>query len=332
MQEKSLRGALDVRQAPRPAWTSSYLTRAQQKDCSPALLWINLIRDSVSLGRDAKALAMELYITLHTRPEGRVLEWSPGIPELRRNTGIGKNQLTAAHRELSGQGWLYVIEGRPNTYRLTWPESDRMDADHAICGEWAESAGNKGKVCEQRAGFGTTTPGKGPCKYHGGERKSPQRGLTESAKSPGRGLDSEVKSPQRGLSEDREEELSPLVATRKSPGGYSASPLVATRKSPTRGTKEQEKEQLKEQEKNPGVPDAVAEVEVPSAPARSDEPNFSLDDVVMADAWRAAARRKLPEDAFPEHIEAYATALAYAETTQGVFVAPAWPLPERSSA
>lgn len=151
----------DIRQSARPEWTNDYLSPEQRKN-SPLLIWITLIRRSASLDRDGKGFAAELYICLHTFPKGRTLEWSPGFNLLRLHTGIGSDNLTKAWRQLAEPGWLYVIEGRPNTYRPTWPEKDCMGGQKPICGAVTSSKGNKPKVCENRPGYGTTTPGKGP--------------------------------------------------------------------------------------------------------------------------------------------------------------------------
>lgn len=210
----------DVRQATRPRWATDYLTD-QQRQLSPLLVWITLIRKAASLDRDAKPFASELYICLHTLPKNRTLEWSPGFDLLRLHTGIGSDNLTKAWRKLAEAGWLHVIPGRPNTYRPTWPASDCMAGDAPICGAVTSSKGNKPKVCENRPGFGTVTPGVGPCKHHGGTAKSGGSGRRRKVAEPDEpafgvpgpeGLSPEVRTPQvrrSGL-------VSPEVRTPKS--------------------------------------------------------------------------------------------------------------------
>lgn len=308
---ESPRGVPDIRQAVRPAWADGYLSVEQRRVCSPALLWLNLVRKSTSLGRDAKGLLFELYACVHTFPEGRVMEWNPGFDTLRLHTGIGADNLTKAWKQAAAQGWLHVIPGRPHTYRLTWPATDCMASESLICGEWAESKGHKGKVCQRRPGQGTITPGKGPCALHGGTPKPEGSGLSEDAPTPEPSGRTEGPTPGgSGLNEGLERDLSPEVRALK-PGGTGAlSPEVGALKPEPSGAKEQKAQELKDQEqKKPVVPEVTAELEDPEDPPR-DEKTIFLDGLPVKGApYRAVARRHFENHGItptPAELDAYA--------------------------
>jgi hypothetical protein len=308
---ESPRGVPDIRQAERPAWTDGYLTTDQRRVASPALQWLNLVRKSTSLGRDAKGLLYELYVCVHTFPEGRVMEWNPGLDKLRLHTGIGTDNLTKGWKQAAAQGWLHVIPGRPNTYRLTWPSTDCMSSEALICGQWAESKGHRGKVCGNRPGQGTITPGTGPCVLHGGTPKPEGSGLNEETPKPEpSGLTEPPKPEGSGLNEVPEQPLSPEVRALKPGGPGALSPEVRALKPGGSGAKVLKEQGFKEQEqKKPVVPEVSAEVEDTSRGTR-DEKTIFLDGLPVKGApYRAIARRHfehLGVTPTPAQIDAYA--------------------------
>ncbi|MEV5710099.1 hypothetical protein [Actinoallomurus sp. NPDC052274] len=149
-----------------PAWAKPYFSEDQRKRLDASLLWILLITNSTSLEPSRLHLAHRLHVYMLTLPRGARMEWAPSVVSLAASTNLSEKTIETAIKDLAEQGWLRVTKRRRRTsiYRLAWPVKDCLlsDDEPTPCGALT----TKGAFCTRPAGWGTGTPGEGPCKYH----------------------------------------------------------------------------------------------------------------------------------------------------------------------
>jgi hypothetical protein len=308
-----------------PGWAQPYFS-PDQVGLDRGLQWVLLIYKSRNLGSSATSIAQRLYV--HTIGKTNKKAW-PSQPALAGDLDIGStNTVSTALGALEKDGWVVKGQARDgrHSYTLAWPAHDCLaptaDDSPVLC---AQPTG-KGSLCTRRAGWGTDHRGQGLCKLHDltDDAQAPQP-LRESDGQE----DTSAPQPLRGVA-------GIFVPGTPQPLKRPTSTIEAAPPQPLKPAPSTvEDKYVREfvtgvrERSNEGCGSSVAEVEDPTDPERSTQPDFSLDDVKMADGWRAIARRKLGvdlgEDVDPEYLESYATALAYAEITSGTFRAPPWP-------
>lgn len=324
-----------------PAWARPYLSEGQRELQNRALQWVLMFDHTAYLPSSARDLCRRLHIATLGNDDKVVFA---SQATLSRWTGWSEETVRTQLAQLDADGWISFTPGagtRRTRIRLTWPATDpntqlRDDPDKCM------SATVDQNVCMRRAGWGTTTPGIGPCKLHGGTPKNPAKKpptpqpLGESSRPPQWPIPQPLGDWPVDNHADRADDsrLTPQRLGGNAPTVGVATPQPLGGNPPTVGPPYvREYVRVSVESENTGCSDHVAEVEDPPDPERSSTPDFCLDDVKMADGWRAIARRKLGVDlgeiVDPEYLEAYATALALAEITSGTFRAPPWPDPAR---
>ncbi|WP_204061424.1 hypothetical protein [Microbispora corallina] len=158
-----------IDEAEPPAWVKAYVSPDQLK-LNRGLLWVLLIYKRRGMESSRVNVAQRLYV--HTVGRDRK-EANPGFKALADDLGLSDRTVEPALEDLEGEGWVVVIRRRrhPNLYRLAWPYEDVLggpDDAEALCGRPTSKEG----TCTRRTGWGTDTPGVGPCKYH---RDGPQQ-------------------------------------------------------------------------------------------------------------------------------------------------------------
>ncbi|GIH91976.1 hypothetical protein ACFFMN_33790 [Planobispora siamensis] len=146
-----------------PDWARTHFSAAQLT-LNAALLWVLLIYMSTTLESSRLNIAQRLYV--HTVGKNRK-EASPSQESLARDLNLSPQTVSVALDDLEHQGWIIVRRRSThfNVYRLAWPTADVLSdrkEDVATCGRLTK----KGEACGRRAGWGTDTPGSGPCKLH----------------------------------------------------------------------------------------------------------------------------------------------------------------------
>ncbi|WP_326829706.1 helix-turn-helix domain-containing protein [Streptosporangium sp. NBC_01810] len=160
MNEEERGVAID--EADLPAWARSRFSAAQLQ-LHKGLQWVLLIYMSTSLEASRLSVAQRLYV--HTIGKERK-EAKPSLESLARDLNISPQTAVVSIQDLEEQGWVVVkrVSTHFNIYRLAWPLENVLAADKEVdkCGRLTK----KGEVCTRRAGWGTDTPGVGPCKLH----------------------------------------------------------------------------------------------------------------------------------------------------------------------
>ncbi|MER7126665.1 hypothetical protein [Micrococcus luteus] len=152
-----------IDEADMPAWARARFSTAQLQ-LNKGLLWVLLIYMSTTLEASRLSVAQRLYV--HTIGKNRK-EASPSQESLAHDLNISSQTAMVSVQDLEEQGWV-VVKRRSthfNTYRLAWPMQDVLGArkeEAELCGRTTK----KGNICTRRAGWGTDTPGVGPCKLH----------------------------------------------------------------------------------------------------------------------------------------------------------------------
>ncbi|WP_344888403.1 hypothetical protein [Streptosporangium longisporum] len=152
-----------IDEADLPAWARSRFSTAQLQ-LNKGLLWVLLIYMSTTLEASRVSVAQRLHV--HTIGKDRK-EAKPSLEALARDLNLSPQTVSVSVQDLEDQGWVLVrrVSTHYNVYRLAWPledvlRADRQDVDR--CGRPTK----KGEICARRAGWGTDTPGAGPCKLH----------------------------------------------------------------------------------------------------------------------------------------------------------------------
>jgi hypothetical protein len=98
-------------------------------------------------------------------------EWFASYGYIAGETDLSENRVEAAVEDLEKQGWILVHRRRrkSNVYTLAWPQEDCMTPVDSV--ERYAAPTSKGMLCTERAGYGTITPGSGPCWSHCGIQK-----------------------------------------------------------------------------------------------------------------------------------------------------------------
>ncbi|MFC4062810.1 hypothetical protein ACFOWE_31350 [Planomonospora corallina] len=155
-----------------PEWVRKYLSPEQLLHLNPGLLWILLIYQHDGLESSRINVAQRLHV--HTLGKVRK-EAKPSFKALATDLCLSERTVEPAVEDLERDGWIIVVRVRnkTNVYRLAWPLEDPLAASVKKadqCGELTSKSG----MCTRRAGWGTNTPGVGPCKLHGGTPSSPE--------------------------------------------------------------------------------------------------------------------------------------------------------------
>lgn len=159
-----------IDEAEPPDWVKAYVSYDQLK-LNRGLLWILLIYRCQGLDQSRYSIAQRLYIHTIGKDHKRC---KPSIRSLMTDLECSENTAIDSVKDLEERGFLIVRRhgnGR-NLYILAWPIEDTTapKAERpALCG----AVTKKNARCTRTAGWGTTTPGVGPCKKHGGEPKNP---------------------------------------------------------------------------------------------------------------------------------------------------------------
>lgn len=162
--------------APLPSWARAHLSE-EQLTVDPGLQWVSLLWQAVGLGAAATSVAQRLYIGTIGKRQKKA--W-PSVRLLSQQLEIqSQSTIVKALARLARAGWIIKEKrgpgrgapgpGRAGTgYRLAWPARDVLTplAGPQRCAQRTV----RGGLCTRRAGYGTTTPGEGPCWRHGGER------------------------------------------------------------------------------------------------------------------------------------------------------------------
>lgn len=186
--DAGIRGA-PIDAAPLPAWARAHLSD-EQLGLDPGLQWISLIWQTVGLGPTATSVAQRLYIG--TVGKSAKKAW-PSIRTLGQQLEVrSQTTVVRALGRLGSTGWILKEQRGPGRgepgrgragcgYRLAWPPRDVLTP--ATGPERCAQRTKRGGLCTRRAGYGTTTPGAGPCWRHGGQRAH-QPGPESSAPQP----------------------------------------------------------------------------------------------------------------------------------------------------
>jgi hypothetical protein len=175
-------------------WVFEYLTEAR-RDITPGLQWVLMFDYTTHLEASRRNIARRLYIYTVGRDDHRL--W-PAVATLMDNIGLSRQTVVDSLAELEQEGWIVVrrTPGRKSTYYLSWPAEDPMAVSRDQPVQCATETKTGGR-CERRAGWGTATPGEGPCVRHGGKPKiepvqpvDTQEGNAEGFEEPHTGLSS----------------------------------------------------------------------------------------------------------------------------------------------
>lgn len=171
--------AVPIDATPLPAWARAHLTE-EQLTLDAGLQWITLIWQSVGLGATATSVAQRLYIGTIGKRQKKA--W-PSVRTIGAQLEV-RSQTTVVRAlvRLTSQGWTLKEERGPGRgepgrgragcgYRLAWPAHDVLTPSAGP--ERCAQRTSRGGLCTRRAGYGTTTPGSGPCWRHGGTRARP---------------------------------------------------------------------------------------------------------------------------------------------------------------
>lgn len=160
-----------IDEAEPPDWVKAHVSHDQLK-LNRGLLWVLLIYRCHGLDQSRYSVAQRLYIHTIGKDYKRC---NPSIRSLMTDLECSENTAIEAVKDLEERGFLIVRRhgnGR-NLYILAWPVEDTTSPagreQAALCGAHTKKDG----TCTRKAGWGTTTPGVGPCKKHGGEPRNP---------------------------------------------------------------------------------------------------------------------------------------------------------------
>lgn len=164
----------------RPTWVEGYLTDKQLSQVErPHTLWVALLNRS-AVSAHAHHVALRLHVFTLGRDAALIY---PSVASLARDVKLSATSTRTALGELEECGWIrrerrWLPSGEPTSSLITlsWPVSAAEANMHELvvagsCG--AQRSAKKGGQCRRRAGFGTATPGAGPCIHHGGAPPSP---------------------------------------------------------------------------------------------------------------------------------------------------------------
>lgn len=173
--------ALRVDDYDMPSWAEAHL-KAAQLELGSRTRWVLLI-DSAPLRPTTKHVALRLHVYMLGADEN--VAW-PSVVELARCTGLSDTTVRSAIGELEEAGWLAVhrtLGFHANRYYLAWPAVD-VTGRRALPDRCAAPTDDGGAACSRRAGWGTATPGTGPCSLHGGEPRRRPNPSTADGSNP----------------------------------------------------------------------------------------------------------------------------------------------------
>jgi hypothetical protein len=156
-----------------PAWARPYLSEGQRELGNRALQWVLMFDHTKYLDSSARDLCRRLHIATLGNDDKVVLA---SQATLARWTGWSEETVRIQLAKLDEDGWINFTPGagtRRTRIKLTWPTVDpiaqlRDTPDKCMAKNKKTDEG----VCKRNAGWGTTTPGIGPCKLHGGTPKN----------------------------------------------------------------------------------------------------------------------------------------------------------------
>lgn len=152
---------------PMPAWAEPYFTPAELA-LPAALRWMLLLFQRTGWEPSRKSVAQRIYIaTAFKKKDQDKKSWhSEGT--MARHLDMSRQTVNAATQQLAAEGWVVKVPrpGRASEFWPSWPPVDCLTPND---GPERCAAPTKAKtLCTRRAGWGTATPGIGPCVRHGG--------------------------------------------------------------------------------------------------------------------------------------------------------------------
>ncbi|GAA4931914.1 hypothetical protein HD597_012864 [Nonomuraea thailandensis] len=155
-----------VEDTPMPGWGRDHLS-AKQQALSPALRWITLLYQRAGWDASHVSVAQRVFLSVAFKPAGVPKKDWHTEGQLAADLNLSRTTVNTVLQELADEGWIAQRPrpgGRGKERWLTWPPSDCLTP---IDGPERCAAPTKtGQLCIRRAGWGTATPGSGPCKLH----------------------------------------------------------------------------------------------------------------------------------------------------------------------
>ncbi|MEU4234393.1 hypothetical protein AB0F17_59810 [Nonomuraea sp. NPDC026600] len=162
-------GELDgcVDDTPMPAWAGDYLT-AKQQNLSPVMRWVTLAYQRIGWEPSHVTVVQRLCLSVMLKAKGQpLLDWrSEG--QLAQDLKLSRNTVGTVLKDLECEGWISQrVRAGGSGRKERWPTWPPIDCLTPADGPELCAAPTKaGMLCIRRAGWGTPTPGAGPCKLH----------------------------------------------------------------------------------------------------------------------------------------------------------------------
>ncbi|MEV7012027.1 hypothetical protein [Streptosporangium sp. NPDC051022] len=150
-----------------PAWAEPYFTPAELT-LPAALRWMMLLFQRTGWEPSRKSVAQRIYIATAFKKKGQDKKSWHSEGTMARHLDMSRQTVNAATQQLAAEGWVVKVPrpGRASEFWPSWPPVDCLTPND---GPERCAMPTKAKtLCTRRAGWGTATPGVGPCVRHGG--------------------------------------------------------------------------------------------------------------------------------------------------------------------
>lgn len=156
---------VSIDKQPLPEWVKFHLTE-KQLNLAPLTLWIKLIYMRTGWEASHVNVAQFLYVnTAAKRKDVDKKDWH-GTKTIAQDLNMSRQTVITVLKDLVAEGWVTKVPRRGSSSEL-WPAWPQEDCLTPIDGpELCAIPTGSGKLCTRRAGWGTGTPGEGPCKLH----------------------------------------------------------------------------------------------------------------------------------------------------------------------
>ncbi|MBO4273761.1 hypothetical protein [Microbispora triticiradicis] len=150
---------------PIPEWVKFYFTESQLT-LPPSLLWVLLLYQRTGWEPSHVNVAQRLYVATSFKRKGEDKKDWHSEGSIARDLNLSRKTVGSAVKDLVAEGWMVKVP-RPGWSSELWPAWPLEDCLTPVDGpELCAMRKKGGTLCTRRAGWGTDTPGDGPCKYH----------------------------------------------------------------------------------------------------------------------------------------------------------------------